>query len=129
MTMTTEIASDSRRPPFGRPATSPIVRWLLGLFLVLAVIFLLTVVATALFALRMWIEERTAARAVEGEVARLRAADQPMTADDLYRMHRIPASGPDATAAWLAAIKLATGAMVRDAKAIPYVGDGDPALL
>jgi hypothetical protein len=127
--MTAEVTHGSSQSGLDRPASSLAVRWLLWFFFVALGLLLLAAVGLGLFALRWWMEDRAAAAAVQEQVARLRAAGQPMTAEDLHRLHNLPAGTPDTTAAWLAAIKLATGGMTRNAKGIPYVGDGDAALL
>jgi len=115
--------------PLDRPASSPLVRGLLWLFFIGLVIVVLAALVAAIFAARMWAEDRVAAKAVQVEIASLQASGEPVTVSDLYRAHELPADTPDTTAAWLAAIKLATGSMQRDTQGIPYVGDGKPALL
>jgi hypothetical protein len=127
--MTTDIARGSPNAPLDRAATSGVVRWLLGLCLVVLLIVILAVVAAAIFAARMWVEDRAAAKAVESEIVRLQAAGEPVTVSDLYGAHELPTDTPNTAEAWLAAIKLATGSMQRDTKGIPDVGDGTPALL
>src|SRR5262245_32567651 len=85
--------------------TSPAVRWLLWLFFIAVGLFALAGFAGGLFALRWWAEQQAAAAAVADEVARLRLAGEPITVEDLYRFHEIPAGVPDTTPAWLAAMK------------------------
>src|SRR5262245_38552778 len=99
--MSSDISRGTKHAGLERPATSSVVRWLLWLFFIAVGLLLLATVGFGLFAARWWIEERAAAAAVQQEVARLRAANQPVTAKDLYRLHDIPAGKPDSTAAWL----------------------------
>src|SRR5262245_57031191 len=127
--MTSEIVCGSASAPLDRPASSPIVRWLLGVFLIALLILALAIFAGAVIALRWWIEDRVPAQAVEQEVARVRQAGQPMTVADLYALHTAPTDSPDSTAAWEAALQAASGSLTRDADGLPYLSDGDAALL
>jgi hypothetical protein len=116
--------------PTDRAETSPVVRWLLWLFFIFVALLALVGLAFGLFALRWWAEQRVAAGAVEKEVARLRAAGEPFTIDDLYDFHKLPPGVLDATPAWLAAMKSYDAARFnQDAKGLPYVGDGSPSML
>jgi hypothetical protein len=127
--MSSDVTHGSSHAPLDRPGSSLVVRWLLWLFFVALGLLLLVLVGIGLFAARWWVEERGAAVAVQQEVTRLRAANQPMTAEDLHRLHDIPQGHADSTAAWLAVIKLAAGGMNASAMSLPYVGNGDAALL
>jgi hypothetical protein len=127
--MTSEIVRGSPSAPLDRPATSPAVRWVLGLFLVALVLLALAIFTGAVIAFRWWIEDRVAAIAVEQEAARVRDAGQPMTVSDLYALHTAPPDSADSTAAWQAALQAVSGSLTHDAIGLPYLSDGDRALL
>jgi hypothetical protein len=114
------------------PETAPesswsvVAKWLLGLALIVLVPVVLVTLVAGIFAWGYWREQRVAAAAVEREVARLQAAGQPMSAQELYAYHRVPDGLPDTTSAWLAAQQsFDPKQFSADGKGLPFVGDGN----
>ena len=92
----------------------------------LVVIAPLLLVVTGILALVLWIMgmHGAAMRKVETEVARIRAAGEPITTADLYARNRVPAGTNDITPLWLAALKsLDETKFNADAKPLPIVGE------
>jgi hypothetical protein len=105
-------------------------RWLLGLLFVALTLFVIFASSVGIYAFRLWSEERATAKEVSAEVTRLEAAGHPTTYDDLNRPHRAADGAADTTSFWLAALtSFDPMRMNKQAKGIPYVGDGDPAML
>jgi hypothetical protein len=108
------------------PASSLIVRGLLGLVAAFLVAALLALLGGALYVLPRWSSDQAAGKEVARLVAELHATGQPMTAADLYRFHSPSPGTPDSTPAWLAAQKLCTGKALLDGAELPYIGSGKP---
>jgi hypothetical protein len=114
------------------PETAPesgwsvMAKWLLGLALIVLVPVVFVALVAGIFAWGYWREQRVAAAAVEREVARLQAAGQPMSAQELYAYHRVPDGSPDTTSAWLAAQQsFDAKRFSADGQGLPFVGDGN----
>jgi hypothetical protein len=92
----------------------------------------LTLVAVGVLALVVWVwgSYSRAYHVVETEVARLKAAGEPITSREMHAYHQPPAGTSDTTHLWLAALdsfdeqKLHT-----DGKALPIVGERSDAAL
>ena len=70
-----------------------------------------------------------ALRAVNSEVARLQAAGQPVTTEDMVAYHRVPEGVFDATPLWMDAIKAAATTKTGSEAKLPIVGEGKAAEL
>lgn len=94
---------------------------------ILVGMFVLAVVAL-LVSWRM--SHYAALKKVEAEVARIQAAGEPITAADMHAYHKVPASKPDITQAWLRALNaLDENALNSSGQSLPFVGEGDAATL
>lgn len=65
-----------------------------------------------------------ALRAVQTEVARVQAAGEPITTEDMVKFHRVPDGVFDATQLWMAAIKSAGVIDPAAERPLPIVGSG-----
>jgi hypothetical protein len=86
----------------------------------------LVLVVTGILAVVLWIMgmHGAALRKVEGEVARIQAAGEPITIDELYAQSRVPPGTRDITPLWLAALNsLDEQKFNADAKPLPIVGE------
>jgi hypothetical protein len=90
-------------------------------------------VVLALGALSVWFyfrgRHQQAIRAVQAEVARIHAAGQPITTDDMVAHHRVPDGVFDATPLWMDAIKAAATTKTGSEARLPIVGEGKQAAL
>ena len=87
--------------------------------------FLMILAAAAVIGLQFQLARRVAEAAVKAEVARIQAAGEPMTIEDLYAYHRVPPGTPDTTAAWIAVLKSFDEKELSAAgKALPIIGLG-----
>ena len=70
--------------------------WALAGFFILAILSVITLV--------LWIQSgnRRAAQQLAAEVARIQAAGEPITTNDLYAFHKVPPGTADVTRLWLA---------------------------
>jgi len=67
-----------------------------------------------------------ASRLVKAELARIRAAGEPVTPDDLERYYQLPLGEEDTTALWLQAFRaFETPEFAADARALPIVGENE----
>lgn len=93
----------------------------------------LGVLAIVLFAFVLWQRQSLAQRKVAAEVSRIQAAGEPVTVEDFYAWHRVPAGTPDVTQTWLEVMAV-TGDSFRSAEEsaiddLPIVGQGEESLL
>jgi hypothetical protein len=97
--------------------------WFLATVFVIAPIGL---VLAAVLAFVGWLygEHAAALAKVRAEVARIQAAGEPITTDDLYARGHVPAGVNDTTRLWLAALgSLDETKFNADAKSLPIVGE------
>lgn len=96
--------------------------WLLAVVFVIAPIGLLLMAALAVV---VWYfgQHRAALAKVEAEVARIQAAGEPITVEDLYARSRVPPETRDITHLWLATLNSVDESKFNtDAKLLPIVG-------
>jgi len=104
-----------------QPAAS---RWWIVPLLFLLALFLIVAMAAAIVLMRLQFDKRAARQAVEDEVARIQAAGEPITIDDLYAFHQVPEGVRDTTSLWLAALNsFREQQIVADGKGLPFVGE------
>lgn len=99
--------------------------WFLALVFVVAPIGLLLM---AVLAVVVWFygQHAAALAKVREEVARIQAAGEPITTDDLYARSRVPAGTNDITPLWLAALgSIDETKFNADGAALPIVGEVD----
>src|SRR5262245_4915659 len=81
-----------------------------------------------LVGLSVWLyfrgRHQRAVAAVKAEVARIHAAGQPITTEDMVKFHRVPDGIFDATPLWLDAINAAAATKTGTESQLPIVGDG-----
>jgi len=84
-------------------------------------------VVIGLGAMSVWFyfrgQHQQAIRAVNAEVARIHAAGQPITTEDMVQSHRVPDGVFDATSLWIDAIKSASETKTGTEAQLPIVGD------
>ncbi|MCI0358291.1 MAG: hypothetical protein L0211_07395 [Planctomycetaceae bacterium] len=103
--------------------------WLLATLLVIAPL-VLAVVAVLTLVIILVAQHGAAAARVKEEVARIHAAGEPITTQDLYAQLRVPGTAADITHLWLAALdSLDENRFNLDAKALPIIGEGNPSVV
>lgn len=96
--------------------------------LVVFVIAPLLLILAAVSAVLLWwqADRRAALRAVEKEVARIQAAGEPITTEDLYAYHRPPKGVKDSTRLWIGALdSFDEQKLTKAAGALPLMGTGE----
>lgn len=106
----------------------PSRRWAL-IALVLGSPLLFIFLSVGVVALRFALENWEGQAAVDDEIARIQAAGEPITVEDLYAYHRLPPSTLDATASWTAALESFDEGQLKEGQHLPFVGDGDETLM
>lgn len=97
--------------------------------IILGLLFLLfgILLVIAVGSIAWWFHAQTteARQRVESEVARIQAAGEPITTQDLYDYHRVPNDTPDITEFWLKALNSFDEKQFSlDIKNVPIIGDG-----
>ena len=96
--------------------------------LVVFVIAPLVLILAGISAVLLWWQasRQAAQRAVDKEVARIQAAGEPITTEDLYAYHRPPKGVKDSTRLWIAALdSFDEQKLTSAASNLPVVGLGD----
>lgn len=122
------MAPEATRSNLHRSSGTGAARW--WYYPLCAVVGLFLFASLAALALALWLNIQTnqSAESLADEVARIRAADEPLTTDELYAFHRVPAGTPDITPLWQAALdSLDEKQLNADGKELPVIGDLDPA--
>jgi hypothetical protein len=86
------------------PGKLAIHRWLYRFFILFVAILVIAGVVLAVYSLRQHQRHTTAVAEIEAEIARLRAAGEPLTPEEMQEFHRVPAGVADTTRLWLAAV-------------------------
>ena len=98
-------------------------RWWVVPLLVLLTLLLAVVMLVAFALIRYQVAKRAALAQVKDEVARIQAAGEPVTIEDLYAYREVKAGVRDTTALWLAALdSFHEQQLGIDGKALPFVG-------
>src|SRR5262245_45529396 len=128
--MTTTLSRRASEPLDELPEKPYYKRWWFVPAVAVAVLlgmFVLGVVAV-LVSLRM--SHYAAVKKVNAEVARIQARGEPITTDDFYAWHQVPAGTPDITQDWLKVLAaLDESALNTAGQSLPFFGEADPALL
>lgn len=129
--MTTEISRRSVSEPLDELPPRPIVkRWWFVPAVAAGILLGMFVLAVGLFVWQMRMQHYAAVQELENEVKRIQARGEPVTSDDFYAWHRVPAGTPDITQHWLKVLASFDETQFNLAgKGLPFVGDGDAALL
>ena len=110
------------------PSRPPISRgtWAFGCAAAFALIVLLA-------ALSIWLyfrgRNQRALRDVRGELARIQAAGEPITTEEMIQFHRVPEGTLDATPLWIDAIQTAVSIKDPSEPQLPLLGTGNVAQL
>src|SRR5438874_1238349 len=103
--------------------TASASRWWLVPLWALAGFFILAILSVITLALWVRSGNRRAAQQLAAEVARIQAAGEPITTDDLHAFHQVPQGTPDVTEFWLAALQSFNEQQFNiDAKPLPIIG-------
>jgi len=121
------MATETRSPAADEimlPVQSATGRWWIVPLLCLAALFLLVGMVVAYAVLQFQLGKRQSREAVEQEVARIQAAGEPITIDDLYAFHQVPDGTRDITSLWQEALNgFNEQQLTADAKSLPFVGE------